>query len=168
MIAQTAAFSLVGELVEAASIHQKYIKERLDEYQNELRLTMLMASLIPAQTYYKAQQLKEVWRDEMLAGFDNVDIMAFPTSPTVAATVPPPTGLASREDMRENFFGRRSFTHPASLAGCPALSVNCGFTEEGLPMGLQLIGRPFEDGTVLRAGHVYEQATPWHKRRPPV
>ena len=81
MIAQTAAFSLVGELVEAASIHQKYIKERLDEYQNELRLTMLMASLIPAQTYYKAQQLKEVWRDEMLAGFDNVDIMAYPTSP---------------------------------------------------------------------------------------
>ena len=60
MIAQTAAFSLVGELVEAAAIHQKYIKERLDEYQNELRLTMLMASLIPAQTYYKAQQLKQV------------------------------------------------------------------------------------------------------------
>ena len=168
MIAQTAAFSLVGELVEAASIHQKYIKERLDEYQNELRLTMLMASLIPAQTYYKAQQLKAVWRDEMLAGFDNVDIMAYPTSPTVAATVPPPTGLASREDMRENFFGRRSFTHPASLAGCPALSVNCGFTDEGLPMGLQLIGRPFEDGTVLRTGHVYEQATPWHKRRAPI
>ena len=57
---------------------------------------------------------------------------------------------------------------PASLAGCPALSVNCGFTEAGLPMGLQIIGRPFDDGTVLRAGHIYEQATPWHKRRPPI
>ena len=168
MIPQTAAFSLVGELVEAASIHQKYIRERLDEYQNELRLTMLMASLIPAQTYYKAQQLKQVWRDEMLAAFKTVDLMAFPTSPSVASSVPPPTGLASREDMKENFFGRRSFTHPASLAGCPALSVNCGFTDEGLPMGLQLIGKPFDDGTVLRAGHLYEQATPWHKRRPPI
>ncbi len=168
MIPQTAAFSLVGELVEAASIHRRYIRERLDEYQKELRLTMLMASLIPAQTYYKALQLKEVWRDMMLAAFEDVDIMVFPTSPSVAPKAPPPTGLASRADMNANFFGRRSFTHPASLAGCPALSVNCGFNGEGLPMGLQVIGRPFEDETVLRVGHAYEQATGWHKRRPPI
>ncbi|MEE8159992.1 MAG: amidase [Dehalococcoidia bacterium] len=168
MIAQTAAFSLVGELVEAAAIHQQYIKERLDEYQNELRLTMLMASLIPAQTYYKCLQLREVWRNQMLSAFDTVDIMVYPTSPSVAPTVPPPTGLASRADMKENFFARRSFTHPASLAGCPALSVNCGFTDAGLPMGLQIIGRPFEDKTVLKVGHAYEQATEWHKRRPPI
>ena len=167
MIPQTAAFSLVGELVEAAAIHHRWVRERLDEYQHELRLTLLMANLIPAQTYYKANQLRSYWRDEMLAAFDSVDLMVYPTSPSVAPTVPPPSGLASREDMKVNFFGRRSFTHPASLAGCPALSVNCGFTEAGLPMGLQIIGRPFDDGTVLRAGHIYEQATPWHKRRPP-
>ena len=64
-----------------ASIHQKYIRERLDEYQNELRLTMLMASLIPAQTYYKAQQLKQVWRDEMLAAFKTVDDHGLPNVP---------------------------------------------------------------------------------------
>ena len=73
MIPQTAAFSLVGELVEAASIHQKWVRERLDDYQNELRLTLLMASLIPAQTYYKANQLRAYWREEMLAAFDSVD-----------------------------------------------------------------------------------------------
>ncbi len=167
MIPQTAAFSLVGELVEAASIHQKWVRERLDDYQNELRLTLLMASLIPAQTYYKANQLRAYWREEMLAAFDSVDLMAYPTAPSVAPTVPPPSGLANREDMKQNFFGRRSFTHPASLVGCPALSVNCGFTAAGLPMGLQIIGRPFEDGTALRAGHVYEQATPWHRMAPP-
>ncbi len=167
MMPQTAAFSLVGELVEAASIHHKWVRERLDEYQNELRLTLLMASLIPAQTYYKANQLRAYWREEMLRAFESVDLMVYPTSPSVAPTVPPPSGLASREDMRLNFFGRRSFTHPASLVGSPALSVNCGFTEAGLPMGMQIVGRPFDDGMVLRAGHLYEQATPWHKMTPP-
>ena len=166
MIPQTAAFSLVGELVEAASIHHEWVRERLDDYQNELRLTLLMASLIPAQTYYKANQLRAYWREEMLAAFEDVDLMVYPTSPSVAPTVPPPSGLADREDMKQNFFGRRSFTHPASLVGCPALSVNCGFTEAGLPMGMQIVGRPFDDGRVLRAGHIYEQVTPWHKRRP--
>ncbi len=168
LIPDTAAFSLVGELVEAASIHHKWVRERLDDYQNELRLTLLMASLIPAQTYYKANQLRAYWREEMLAAFEDVDLMVYPTAPSVAPTVPPPSGLASKEDMKVNFFGRRSFTHPASLVGCPALSVNCGFTEAGLPMGMQIVGRPFDDGRVLRAGHIYEQATPWHKRRPPL
>ena len=168
LIPDTAAFSLVGELVEAASIHHRWVRERLDDYQNELRLTLLMASLIPAQTYYKANQLRAYWREQMLAAFDDVDLMVYPTAPSVAPTVPPPSGLASREDMKVNFFGRRSFTHPASLVGSPALSVNCGFTEAGLPMGMQIIGRPFDDGTVLRAGHLYEQSTPWHTRRPPV
>jgi len=167
MWSQTAAFSLVGELVEAASIHSRYVRERLDEYQKELRLTMLMASLIPAQTYYKSLQLREVWRNQMLDAFNTVDIMVLPTSPSVAPEIPPPTGLSNRADMKANFWGRRSFTHAASLAGCPALSVNCGFTDGGLPMGLQIVGRPFEDETVLRVGHVYQQNTEWHNLRPP-
>ena len=168
LIPDTAAFSLVGELVEAASIHHKWVRERLDDYQNELRLTLLMASLIPAQTYYKANQLRAYWREEMLAAFEDVDLMVYPTSPSVAPTVPPPSGLASREDMRLNFFGRRSFTHPSSLVGCPALSVNCGFTEAGLPMGMQIIGRPFEDGTVLEGGGIFMSSpTPWHKMTAP-
>ena len=92
MIPQTAAFSLVGELVEAAAIHHRWVRERLDEYQHELRLTLLMANLIPAQTYYKANQLRSYWRDQMLAAFDSVDLMVYPTSPSVAPTVPPPSG----------------------------------------------------------------------------
>jgi len=168
MITQTAAFSLVGEQVEAVAGHRQYMKDRLSDYQHELRLTLLVSSLIPGQIYYKSLQLRDVWRTQMLEAFNRVDVLVLPTSPTVAATVPPATGLSSKADMKENFFGRRSFTHPASLAGCPALSVNCGFTVEGLPVGLQLVGRPFEDGVVLRVGHAYEQATDWHKRRPPV
>lgn len=168
MISQTAAFSLVGEQVEAVAGHRQYMKERLSDYQHELRLTLLVSSLIPAQIYYKSLQLRDVWRKQMLEALNRVDVLVLPTSPTVAGMVPPATGLSSKADMKENFFGRRSFTHPASLAGCPALSVNCGFTVEGLPVGLQIVGRPFEDGLVLKVGHAYEQATEWHKRRPPI
>ncbi len=59
------------------------------------------------------------------------------------------------------------FTRLAAFTGQPALSLPCGFTSDGLPIGLQLIGRRFEDASLLRAAHAYEQATPWHARRPP-
>ena len=58
------------------------------------------------------------------------------------------------------------YTIPASLAGLPAISLPCGFSAKGLPIGLQLMGRPFEESTILRAAHAYEQATIWHTKRP--
>jgi len=62
----------------------------------------------------------------------------------------------------------RSNTPPFNLSGLPALALPCGFTGSGLPISLQLAGRPFDEATVLRAGHAYEQATEWHTRRPPL
>ena len=59
-------------------------------------------------------------------------------------------------------------TYPINLVGFPGLSLPCGLTPEGLPIGLQIVGRPHDEATVLCAGHVYEQATDWHTRRPPL
>jgi aspartyl-tRNA(Asn)/glutamyl-tRNA(Gln) amidotransferase subunit A len=59
------------------------------------------------------------------------------------------------------------FTIPVNLAGLPGLALPCGF-HNGLPIGMQLVGRAFEEATLLRAAHAYEQATPWHRERPPV
>ncbi len=67
----------------------------------------------------------------------------------------------------DNLMGRRSYTTPFSLANNPALSVPCGLTRERLPIGLQIVGRPFAEATVLRVSHAYEQATAWHQERPP-
>ena len=58
------------------------------------------------------------------------------------------------------------FTISVNLAGLPAIALPCGFSKSGLPIGLQLIGRPFEEGTILRAAHAYEQATEWHLKKP--
>ena len=60
------------------------------------------------------------------------------------------------------------FTNPFNLTGLPALSVPCGFTTQGLPIGLQIAGRPHDEATVLRVGHSYQQVTEWHRRRPPL
>jgi aspartyl-tRNA(Asn)/glutamyl-tRNA(Gln) amidotransferase subunit A len=60
------------------------------------------------------------------------------------------------------------YTRPYNITGFPAISVPCGFSSEGMPIGLQLAGRPFDEETVLRAAHAYEQATEWHGRRPPI
>jgi aspartyl-tRNA(Asn)/glutamyl-tRNA(Gln) amidotransferase subunit A len=168
MIVHTAAFSMVIGLVEGASVHREYVNNRLQEYQHEQRLVQLVGSLIPAHTYYKAQRLRQMWRAQMLETLEKYDVLVYPTGPTVAPTVPPATGLQNRADAKADLYGRRSFTHPVNLAGVPALSVNCGFTQDGLPIGMQIIGRLFEDATVLGVGHAYEQATEWHKRRPPI
>ena len=60
------------------------------------------------------------------------------------------------------------YTRPYNITGFPAISVPCGFSDENMPIGLQLSGRPFDEVTVLRAAYAYEQSTDWHKRRPPL
>jgi len=60
------------------------------------------------------------------------------------------------------------FTISVNLAGLPGISIPCGFTKAGLPIGLQLIGKPFDEATILKVAHAYEQATDWHRRKPPL
>ena len=70
--------------------------------------------------------------------------------------------------LKMSSFERPSLTFPFNVTGTPTLALRCGFTDAGLPLGMQLSGRPFEDALVLRAGHAYEKATNWSKRRPAI
>jgi Asp-tRNA(Asn)/Glu-tRNA(Gln) amidotransferase A subunit family amidase len=90
----------------------------------------------------------------------DVDVLATPT------TLKPATSFTVAHDPELGF--PRSNMAPFNLTGLPTLALPCGFSSSGLPLSLQLAGRPFEEGTVLRVGHAYEKATAWHTRRPPV
>ena len=91
-----------------------------------------------------------------------------PTSSIPASPIPENAGVESKQAFLEMLGGRRSFTAPFNLANVPALSINCGFTSDDLPVGFQIAGKPFDESTVLRVAYAYEQATNWNTRRPPV
>ncbi|NCC31870.1 MAG: Asp-tRNA(Asn)/Glu-tRNA(Gln) amidotransferase subunit GatA, partial [Chloroflexia bacterium] len=110
--------------------------------------------------YYKrAQQVRTLIKRDFEQAFAQVDLLATPTSPTVAFKV------GQKLDDPLTMYLSDVCTLPINLAGVPGLVVPCGFSED-LPVGLQLIGRPFEEATLLRAGDAYQQVTPWHTRRP--
>jgi aspartyl-tRNA(Asn)/glutamyl-tRNA(Gln) amidotransferase subunit A len=110
--------------------------------------------------YYKrAQQVRTLIKRDFDAVFSQVDLLATPTAPTVAF----PIGQKSDDPLA--MYLSDVCTLPINLAGVPGLVVPCGFSA-GLPVGLQLIGRPFDEATLLRAGDAYQRVTDWHTRRP--
>jgi aspartyl-tRNA(Asn)/glutamyl-tRNA(Gln) amidotransferase subunit A len=143
----------------------------LHEYDHNVQIDFLTGAVMPAQLYYKAQKIRELTRQQVLSALEKVDVLVLPSSSEPAPLLPKETGVKSKDEARQRMSGRRSLTGVFNLANVPALSVPCGFVAvEGkeLPVGLQLAGRPFEDGLLLRVAHAYEQATPWHTRRPPI
>ena len=80
-----------------------------------------------------------------------------PTSSIPAPLIPERAGIGSKQEVLDGYKGRRSYTSPFNLANTPALSINCGFTSEGLPVGLQIAGRPFDETRLFRVAYAYEQ-----------
>jgi aspartyl-tRNA(Asn)/glutamyl-tRNA(Gln) amidotransferase subunit A len=109
--------------------------------------------------YGRAQKVRTLVRRDFDAAFGRVDLIVAPTTPSVAFK------HGEKEDPLAMYLND-VFTIPASMAGLPAISVPCGATAQGLPIGLQFIGRALDEAAVLRAAHAYEQATPWRARRP--
>ena len=141
--------------------------ERLRELDHNNQVRLLMGSVIPAKAYQKAMRLRDALRQQILAALEEVDALIMPASSVPATLIPETTGLGTKADVIAGFKGRRGFTAPFNLANLPALSINCGFTASGLPIGLQIAGRAFDETTLFRLAYAYEQATDWGERRPP-
>jgi aspartyl-tRNA(Asn)/glutamyl-tRNA(Gln) amidotransferase subunit A len=125
--------------------------------------------LLPAAYQQLATRARAALRREVLAALGTHDLLLAPTGHRAAPTIADSTSaVKNREDAAGKFFTRRAYSSPAALAGVPAVALPCGFDPAGLPLSLQLLGRPFEDAAVLRAAHAYEQATAWHRQRPPL
>jgi aspartyl-tRNA(Asn)/glutamyl-tRNA(Gln) amidotransferase subunit A len=151
---------MVIMLSEAFAYHARDLRERPHLYGEVLREKLMAGGLFTSEEYVQAQRLRARLCHEMRAVLGEVDVLA---TPTMTATAP-----AFSTVLDPNFPFARSNMAPFNMTGLPALALPCGFAPNGLPVSLQLAGRPFDEATVLRVGHAYEQATEWHRRRPPI
>jgi len=133
-----------------------------------VKLTKNIEHLGPAD-YAEALALRSVLWDTTRKFFDRFDLLLTPSVPIAAFEVgrPNPDGMPVRAGSLVPFADYFPFTYPWNVTGQPAASVPCGFTREGLPVGLQIVGRRFADATVLRAA-AFEQARPWNEKRPSI
>jgi len=154
--------------VEWANLHRPLFEPNFDELDHNNKIRFLTGSIIPAQAYYKAQKIRVVLRQQILDALEKVDVLVLPTGPVTAPPVESVPGVESKEHSLTGLAGRISFTGPFNLAGTPAISVPCGFSAAGMPMGLQIVGKPFDEETVLKVAHAYEQNTDWHNCRAPI
>ena len=157
---QAAGANMVIMLSEAFAYHEHDLRMHPERFGEILRERLLAGGLITASEYVQAQRLRARLRGEMADVLHTVDVLATPTSPKPAPT------FTAVYDPEYGF--PRGNTSPFNLTGLPALAVPCGFSSSGLPLSIQITGRPFDEATVLRVGHTYEQATDWHTRHPKV
>jgi len=156
--AQTALHATLAS--EASAYHQRWLRERPDDY-GDVRPALELGLFIPAVDYVNARRWQTLVRSDFAAALRQVDVLVAPSLPRTAPRIGEPVS-------REPRIAWNRFMTPLNLAGLPAISVPCGFDESGLPVGLQIAGRAWDEATVLRVARAYERATDWHEQRPPM
>ena len=146
-------------LSEAFAFHEKNLKSRANEFGEMVRARFRIGGLLTASDYVQAQRVRKLFNRELAQTFQKVDVMVTPTMTQPAA---PFEGYDATSTARGP-----SFTAPFNLSGLPAISVPCGFTASGLPIGLQVAGKPFDEPGIFRVAYAYEQAARWFDQRPP-
>lgn len=144
--------------VEAAAYHRDWLKQRADEYGADVLSRLQSAQTIRAEEYALARRRQLELRLDLESSFENMD---FFITPTTAITAPPIGNDAV--SMAQQL---TAFTAPFDATGYPAISVPCGFTSAGLPIGLQIVGRAWDEDRLLQVAHQFQQATDFHTRQP--
>jgi aspartyl-tRNA(Asn)/glutamyl-tRNA(Gln) amidotransferase subunit A len=143
---------------EAYAVHEPWLKERFNDYGELLRDRLAFGALLRATDYVQAIRRRRVLCEEMRDAMADLDILITASAPAEAPKI--------NEVPKWGMFEKPNFTMPFNLTGLPALSVCSGYGAGGLPVSIQIIGKPFAEATVFRAGHAYEQATDWRSKRP--
>ena len=152
-------------LAEATSYHEPHMRTRIDDYGDGVRIDLEAGRYLLATDYVKSQRARALLLEVFGRAFEQVDVIVSPTLPAF----PPLIGelYVQSGDLREHVIDAfLRFSIPYNLTGLPAISVPCGFSSSGLPIGLQIAGRAFDEPTVLRVAHAYEAHTEWHLRKP--
>lgn len=155
----------VIHMTESHAYHEARIKREPHLYGPSLRAYLRLGAFASGADYLHAQRVRAKIRAGMLAAFREVDVIVAPTGARFGERF-------DEIDPSKRFSGgigsKGNLAVPFSQAGVPAISVPCGFAAEGLPIGLQIAGRPFDEATVFHVAHAYEAATPWHDMHPPM
>jgi aspartyl-tRNA(Asn)/glutamyl-tRNA(Gln) amidotransferase subunit A len=162
-----AAYAYLVLFTEWAGVHLPWLQTRADEYGPSARMRLLRGLAIPAPLYHEALARRGRLLQQVLAGaFADADVLFLPTTVVVPPTI---------EEADETEGGGKTLlgaiarnTRPFNYLGLPALSVPCGFGRHGMPVGMQLVGKPFGEARLLRVGHAFQEATDWHRRLPPL
>ena len=147
-------------LSEAFTYHQANLISQPQNFGEIVRTRFYLGGLFTAGDYVQAQRARSRIKREFAETLQRVDVVAMPTSVSPAFTFQGVDPLAMAE--------KPSFTGPFNQTGMPAISVPCGFNEAGLPLGLQIAGKPFDEATVLRVAYAYQQHARWYEKRPPL
>jgi aspartyl-tRNA(Asn)/glutamyl-tRNA(Gln) amidotransferase subunit A len=155
-----------GLRVDGSTPYDLYCRTRGTGFGTEVKRRIILGTYVLSSGYYdayylRAQKVRTLIRNDFLRAFEKVDLLVTPTTPTAAFQ----TGEKSEDPMQ--MYLSDVFTVSANLAGICGMSIPCGFTQNPkLPLGLQLLGKPLGEETLLRVAYAYEQSTPWHKERP--
>jgi aspartyl-tRNA(Asn)/glutamyl-tRNA(Gln) amidotransferase subunit A len=152
-------------VAEAAVYHQQSFRAGADLYGDNVRLLLEAGELTLATTYINAQRARLSWKSSLKQAMQDVDVIVTPTLPNTAMKVGETTiKIGLKEETV--FAVSARFCAPFDMVGLPAASIPCGFAPNGLPIGLQIVGKPFGEETVLKLGHAFERNTDYHLRRP--
>ena len=149
----------------ANELTETYMMSRELGFGAEVKRRIMLGTYVLSAGYYdayylKAQKIRGLIKKDFEEAFKKCDAIITPTLPTTAFKI----GEKTQDPLQ--MYLTDIFTISTNLAGLPALSLPCGFDSEGLPVGMQIIGKHFDEATILRLGFAYEQATEWHKRKP--
>jgi len=150
---------------ETKDLLELYMKTRQEGFGPEVKRRIMLGTYALSSGYYdayygKAQAVRTLICQDFRRAFNEVDLIVTPVTPT------PAFRLGEKSEDPLQMYLSDIYTISINLAGLPAISVPCGFSKTGLPIGMQLIGRAFEEETLLRAAHAYEQSTQWHVKKP--
>jgi aspartyl-tRNA(Asn)/glutamyl-tRNA(Gln) amidotransferase subunit A len=159
---------LTVESCEPSTYHQRWLRERPQDYGEDVRLLLEVGELHLATHYLQAQRYRTLLRSQFLAAFKSVDVFVCPTLPFTATPIGATTVVIEGDVEEDMLSAIMQYTGVPSLTGLPSLVVPCGFDSDGLPIGMQIIGRPFDESTLFRVGAAFQEATDFHTRSPSV
>ena len=152
---------------ESRDLLDMYVKTRAEGFGAEVKRRIMLGTYVLSAGYYdayygKAQAVRTLIRQDFDAAFKDVDLIVTPVTPSPAFKF----GEKVQDPLQ--MYLSDIYTISVNLAGLPAISLPCGFSKAGLPIGMQIIGRAFQEETILRAAHAYEQTTNWRMKKPAV